>query len=461
MSLTSPKLPKAAIGAPTSHVRFRVLGLLASLSMLTYVDRICIQRLQPAIQHDLHLSDSEFGFVFSAFLWGYALFEVPVGWLSDVWGARKVILRIVLWWSLFTALTGAVYEFWPDSPIALPFGWGTMSWALLSLILARFLFGCGEAGVYPTLANVVRVWYPLSERGFAQGIILMANRFGSAISPLVVGLLAAWFGWRGAFYTLGIVGVAWAVLFALVFRERPAEHPLVSSDELERIGTPPTARLHGGPKFPLRIALSRVSIWAMGALYMLSISFGWTFYVTWQPKYLEDVYKLSFDDSQWLVGLPYLCGAVGCLLGGRLSDFILRQTGSLRWSRSLVGIGGLSVAGVCFLTASVIHDQWQTVLLFSLAALASDMFLAPYWAAITDVGGRFTGTLGGAFNMFALLGGGVFASLIPWLRTQNVEWSHVLQVIGFAWLAAAAMWILVDASRPLLPSDEQEVPAAE
>jgi len=462
MPLTPPLPGPTSGGAATTHVRYRILALIASLSVLTYLDRICIQRVQPDIQSDLGLSDTEFGLVYSAFMVGYALFEMPVGWLSDVWGTRTVILRIVLWWSFFTALTGAIYNFFPESRVwlPLPWGWVAVSWGLVSMAAVRFLFGCGEAGVYPTLANVVRTWFPLTERGMAQGVVLMCTRLGAAISPLVIGVLSDAVGWRWSFVVLGFVGVVWTVLFGLVFRQRPADHPRISHRELAHIGEASIAKLHGGPPLPWREVLSRPTVWAMGILYVLSITFGWTFYITWQPTYLKEAYGLSFRDSQLWVGLPYLCGAAGCLLGGRLSDLILRHTKNVRWARSSVGLTGLAIAGICFLAASVATGKWETVALFSIAAFSSDLFLAPYWAAITDIGGRFTGTLAGFFNMSALLGGSVFATLIPWLRGRGMAWEQLLQMIACAWLTAAALWLIVDASRPLLAPDAPHLPDA-
>jgi len=462
MSLTTGTTSPVSSGASISRVRYRILTLIASLSLLTYLDRICISRVQGEIQRDLGLSDIEMGVVFSAFLVGYALFEIPVGWLSDMWGARAVILRIVLWWSLFTALTGAVFNFLPESTLwlPLPWGWIALSWGFASMIMVRFLFGCGEAGVYPTLANVVRTWFPLTERAQAQGVILMSSRFGAALAPLVIGRLSDAVGWRLAFVVLGLLGVAWSLLFAKVFRERPAEHPDVDSQELALIGTPSVANMHGGPRLPWREALRSRTVWGLGVLFVLSNSFGWAFYTTWQGRYLLDVHGLSFRDSELWTGLPYLCGAAGTLLGGVFSDRILLRTKSLRWARSLVGMAGLGGAGMCFLAASLVDERWQTVALFSLAAFSSDLFLAPFFAAITDVGGRFTGTLAGTLNMLGLLGASLFVMVVPWLLKQGVAWQQVLQIIACALLCAAALWLTVDAGRPLLPPDEPRVPNA-
>ena len=459
MSLKVRVSSAASNDAAISRVRFRILSLVGSLSLLTYLDRICISRLQGEIQRDLGLSDIEMGAVFSAFLVGYALFEIPVGWLSDMWGPRSIILRIVLWWSFFTALTGAVFNFLPESRLwlPLPWGWVALSWGFVTMIAVRFLFGCGEAGVYPALSNVVRTWFPLTERAMAQGVIIMSSRFGAAMAPWVVGRLADNFGWRGAFVVLGLLGVAWSLLFVKIFRERPADHPGVRRQELALIGTASVANVHGGPRLPWREALRSPTVWALGAILILSNSFGWAFYLTWQGRYLLDVHGFKFRDSELWTGLPYLCGAAGTVLGGVLSDQILLRTKSVRWARSLVGMVGLGGAGGCFLAASVAHGRWEAVAFLSLAAFSSDLFMAPFFAAMTDVGGRFTGTLVGCINMLGVLGASLFVLYIPWLLKQHVPWEQVLQRIGCALLAAAALWLIVDAGRPLLPRDEPHV----
>ena len=451
-----------AYAARPSRIRYRVLGVAASLSLLTYLDRVAITRVQGEIQRDLGFSKEQMGVVLAAFLVGYALFEIPVGWIADRRGARRVILKIVLWWSLFTALTGAVYNFLPGSPLWLPLpgGWVALSWGFATMVAVRFLFGCGEAGVYPALANVVRTWFPVTERAMAQGVIFMSSRVGAAIAPLVIGRLADAVGWRWAFVVLGLLGVVWSTVFARIFRERPADHPGVDGRELALIGPPDPTGAHGGPRLPWREALASRTVWAMAALYVLSISFGWAFYLTSQPRYLEDVYQLSFRDSELWTGLPFLVGAAGSVLGGRLSDLLVRRTGSLRWGRALIAMGGLAGAGACVLAASTIHHQWLAVTLFSLAFFSSDLSMAPFWATMTQVGGRFTGTLAGFINMVSLIGASLFVALMPWLQARGLSWQQTLQLVAGAWLAAAAIWLLVDAGRPLLPADKPRVVSA-
>jgi len=442
-----PSVPDAI-----SRVRLQILGLACSLSLLTYLDRICISRVQGEIQRDLSLSDIEMGFMFSAFTAGYALFEIPVGWLSDRWGARAVILRIVLWWSFFTALTGAIFNFFPESPLLLPLPWGWigLSWGFVAMLVVRFLFGCGEAGVYPTLANVVRTWFPASQRAFAQGVIFMSARLGAALAPLIIGRLADAVGWRMAFLVLGLLGVAWSLVFARLFRNEPAEHPGVNSGELAMIGPPDRLRDHAGSRLPWREALASPAVWALTVVYV-SIGCAWSFFPTWQPRYLLDAHGFSFRDSELWTGLPFLCGAAGSLIGGRLSDLIFRRTRNLRFARTVVGVGGCAGAAACMLCATLVDQPQQAVVLFALASFSNDLVLGPFWGTVTHIGGRYTGTLAGYLNMLGSLGAVCFVPLVPWLLQHGIQWHHVLELMSGLWVIAALAWLSVDTTRPLVP----------
>ena len=182
-----------------SRVRFGVLGFAGSLSLVTYLDRVCIMRAKRDIQTDLGFDDPEMGLVFSAFLLGYALFEVPAGWMGDIWGPRRVLTRIVLCWSFFTALTGCIWRFRVDTGLELgSFSVALVLDSLLAMLLVRFLFGLGEAGAYPTLTRVVGTWFPFRERARALGTIWMSAGLGGAIAPFVLGRLSVAFGWRQA-----------------------------------------------------------------------------------------------------------------------------------------------------------------------------------------------------------------------------------------------------------------------
>ena len=230
MELASP--PTVDHSTPT-RVRYRVLGFACSLSMLTYLDRVCFGSVAGFIQKEFGLNDADKGLLFGAFALAYAAFEIPTGWLGDVYGPRKTLIRIVLWWSLFTALTGLI---WPVP------GWLVLGfWALLAV---RFLFGMGEAGAYPNIARAFHNWFPVDERGFAKGTVWMAGRVMGGATPLLVNvMLITVIGsdgtqvvlWRHIFWIFGAMGVVWCIVFAWWYRDLPEQMPRVNSSELSLI----------------------------------------------------------------------------------------------------------------------------------------------------------------------------------------------------------------------------------
>src|SRR5262245_44117823 len=201
--------------ATPTLVRYKVLAWACALSMITYIDRVCIKQVGGAMQQALGLTPQQFAWAFAAFGLAYALFEVPSGWLGDRLGPRKVLCRIVVWWSIFTALTGLIWSFTWDSGLVLnlPFGWYVpiLFNSFLLLILIRFLFGAGEAGAYPNIARALRNWFPYRRRGMTQGWPWTFGRWGGAVSPLLIRTLSYWLTWREAFVVLGLLGVVWAI----------------------------------------------------------------------------------------------------------------------------------------------------------------------------------------------------------------------------------------------------------
>jgi MFS transporter, ACS family, glucarate transporter len=508
-TITTTPPPRTTTLQEPTRVRFGVLGFACSLSLITYLDRICIMRAKENMQGDLGFTDNQIGLVFSAFILGYLLFEVPGGWMGDVWGSRRVITRIVLCWSLFTALTGCVYRFAIDTGYHLSLGSLYLPLVLDSLVvllLVRFLFGAGEAGAYPNLTRVVGAWFPFRERAFALGAIWMSARLGGAFAPLILGRLSDLVGWRQAFWVLGLVGVTWCIPFYLWFRDRPeqkrgcneAERDLIRSDagggrhtesrharppsSADGITTVPGAVAPSGvqetprvPPFstndvagaglkpaptqsvasPWRQMATAVTLWAM-CLASFSVCFGWYFFPTWQPDYLKKVFGTSYADSELLTGLPFLLGAFGCLAGGRLSDYLVRWTGSRRWGRSLIGVLGFAAAGACMLAAAFAGRQWLAVALFSTAFLLNDLAIPIIWAVCADVGGRFAGTVSGIMNLAGGVGAIISPALIPQVLTRlrlsftEVEsWRIVLIGLAVSWFVGAAAWLFIDAGKPL------------
>jgi MFS family permease len=493
-----PKPPAALISRPT-RVRFIVLAFACSLSLITYLDRVCMMRAREPMQRDLALDDRQFGTVFSAFMLGYALFEVPGGWMGDRWGARRVLTRIVLAWSLFTALTGCVWQFsWFDSGYRLPLLVFDLPLALNSfvlLVLMRFFFGAGEAGAYPNLTRVTRNWFPFRERAFASGGIWMSARLGGAMAPLVIGRLSYLLGWRQAFGVLGLLGLVWSVLFYWWFRDHPDEKETCNDAERDLIRSgarsaelgarseevvpssalrvPSSEEGHALP--PLRMLFGSVTVWAI-CVVSACVSFGWYFIPTWQPQYYKDVFGIGFDDSEIVTGLPFLFGAIGCLVGGRVSDALVRRTGSRRWGRSLLGLVGFSLAGVCVVGMGFATRPWQAIALLCLANLVNDLAIPVVWAVCADIGGRYVGSVAGLMNMIGGVGGMLSPLLIPVVLTllpplpnlatkaavglpvvpafaggwEPVErWRIIFAGLGGAWFVGAAAWFFVNAGRPV------------
>lgn len=451
--------------SPASRTRYRVLAFACSLSLITYLDRICIMRVRQDMERDLGFSTTQMGLVFAAFSLGYALFEVPGGWMGDRWGSRRVLTRIVLCWSLFTALTGCVGSFHYATGWSLPWTGGAVPLVFDSLVLMiaiRFLFGAGEAGAYPNLTRVVGDWFPYRERAFAQGTIWMAARIGGAIAPLLIGRLTAVLGWRQAFWVFGGVGLIWAAAFWGWFRDRPEQHPACNDAERALIAEgkqltadPSSGGSHSWPGWGT--LASSLTVWALCTA-SFWVCFGWYFYPTWQPKYLEDVFGYRPDGqlSELLTGLPFLCGAAGSLLGGRLSDSLIRRSGNRRWGRSLVGLAGFGGAGLCVLLTGYARAPWQAVTLLCLAFLINDLAIPVIWAACGDIAGRFAGSVSGLMNMVGAVGAILSPVLIPnvltWLPDSYSgaeRWQVIFTGLAGAWFLAAAAWLFIDASKRL------------
>ncbi|HEY7424166.1 MAG TPA: MFS transporter, partial [Gemmataceae bacterium] len=368
-------------------------------------------------------------------------------------------------------LTGCVWGFsWQIGLLAVN--------SLTALLLIRFLFGLGEAGAYPNLTRVVGDWFPFHERAFAQGAIWMSARLGGAFAPFIIGRLSAALGWRQAFWVLGAAGVSWCVVFWIWFRDTPEEKPECNEAERDLIRTGNseqvpvrseeqgvrseqfTSSLPAPQRNPFagRLVFS-LTVWSMCAASCF-VCFGWYFYPTWQPQYLKDVYGISYEGSELLTGLPFLFGAVGSLLGGRLSDWLVRRTGQRRWGRSLMGIVGFTTAGLCVLGTGYTTTAWQAVALLCAAFLVNDLAIPVIWAVCADIGGSYVGTVAGIMNMAGGVGAVLSPILIPYVLAMlpaeysgPERWRLIFAGLAASWFLGALSWIFIDASKPLFAKE--------
>jgi MFS family permease len=368
---------------PTQPTRARrvVVGFALGAMGIAYLDRVCISTAAPAIQADLSLSDAQMAWVFSAFTLAYALFEVPSGWLADRFGARATLARIVLWWSAMTAATGAAS-------------------GLASLLVLRFLFGMGEAGVMPGISRAYGRWLPARERGRSFGLSIMAAALAGAVTqPLVVALLER-MSWRRAFPIFGGVGLVWAAAWLRWFRDDPRDHPAVNAAERALIGSDPPAP---HPAVPWAVLARSASLRALCAMYFCAI-YGWYFYITWLPTYLLRARGFDLRAVGWLAAAPLLAIAAGSLAGGALSDALVRRLG-LRRGLRVPGLVGLPLAALAVLGAVASPSPLAAALLLAAAAGLAALGMAPAWAACLAIGDRHAGVVSGAMNSFGNLGG--------------------------------------------------------
>jgi MFS transporter, ACS family, glucarate transporter len=466
----------AAALSPTRY-RIWVLAVLCSLAFLTYLDRICIMRAQGDIARDLRFEEltqadeqwlrergleadpqaraklgkdratRRMSLVFSAFVLGYLLFEVPAGWLGDRWGARSVIVRIVLWWSVFTALTGGVK--WITGLLSTTPG--PAQWALV-LVVVRFLFGAGEAGAYPNIARALGRWFPFGERAVAQSFIWFSSRLGGALAPVIIGgLMVLGGGWEQAFWVLGLCGVIWAAFFVVWFRDRPEDKPQVNEAERELIRGSATGAGSiyddASPEPMHWPSLVSPNVLAL-CVVSFSVSFCFYFYITFLPKYLKDQFEVDYQQSQMVSGLPLLLGGFACLLGGFLSDYAIRRSGNKRWGRSLVPIMAWGLAGLCAFAVPQLNSAKAVIALLVIGFVFQDLGVPSMWSLPADIGGRFAGTLGGWMNSAGALGG-MLSPLVAARMSIAHGWNSTFYVFGVVYLLGALAWLRVDAGSPL------------
>jgi MFS family permease len=467
---------------------------LALLSFVLYLDRICMGQAAVPIQRELGFSDETMGWVHAAFIIAYGLFEVPTGRWGDRHGSRGVLVRIVLWWSAFTALTGAATS-------------------LAMLLVVRFLFGAGEAGALPNAARVVARWFPPDGRGPAQGVVTTCTLLGGVVAPMAAQGLIGQVGWRWTFALFGAVGVLWAGAFYLWYRDDPAEHPGVNaaervlikglalpedfnakysgelpgsveegnrgegteisaapvcapSDEAEQGDGAPAAPFvkrttistpEGHPPVPWRLALASANLWLLGGVISCS-AFASYLYYSWYPKYLVAARGLSDAGASQLTSLVLAGGAIGCLLGGYLGDWLVRRTGERRWTRSLLGSSGLALAAGALLTSLHYDAPLAAAGCTAVASLTASVSLTTWWAVVTAVSGRHLGALFGLLNSLGVPGAFASQVFFGWMSDRmhalgfagRGQYDPAFYVYGGVLLLGAVGWLFIDTRKSLV-----------
>ena len=297
----APRMPAPYEPVTPTRVRYRVLSLTIAAYMITYMDRVVISSAVPSIQKEFGFSIVTMGWILSSFQWAYALFQLPGGWLGDRFGPRRALTAIVLWWSLFTSAT-------------------ILAWSAASMALVRFLFGMGEAGAFPIATRSLSRWMLPAERGFAQGVTHAGSRLGGALTPALVVLIMARYGWRASFLCFGSLGAIWAALWYWYYRDAPDQHSSVNAAERDLIlSSLGRSAAKDGQSVPWGRIFSTPLMWTLSAMYFC-YAYNVGVYLVWYPKYLNAARGFSLERMGLYASLPLLAGTAGDLLGGWTSS---------------------------------------------------------------------------------------------------------------------------------------------
>jgi ACS family glucarate transporter-like MFS transporter len=407
-----------------------VLGMFL-LSMLLYVDRVCISSAKSEIAAELRLSDTQMGWVLSVFALAYALCQVPSGMLADRFGPRIILSAVVTFWSFFTAMTAAAQGY-------------------LTLLLYRFLFGAGEAGAFLGCARAVYSWIPMAERGFMQALAHSGARIGAALTLPVVAWMVREFGWRPSFVVLGVVGLGWSTCWYLWFRDDPEQHPRISESEKRHIlRTRQEAILGHDDARPLtaRDLIGSRNVWVLMAQYFCS-NFTFFFCLTWLFPYLKSRYQLGMVEAGFYAAAPPLAGAVGNWVAGAVIDWTYRR-GHWTASRRLPAIAGFLLAAAGLLASVQRETAFGAILCLSVAVFGADMTVAPSWTVCIDIARKHAGTVSGTMNMAGNLGSFMTALAFPYL----LQWTgthHTFFYVGAVLnLMSIGLWFLTQPEHKL------------
>lgn len=413
--------------------RFLVVIATFLLSFLLYIDRTCISTAKEFIIADLNLTDAQFGWIMSAFAFGYAFFQTPSGLMADRFGPRKLLAFVVTFWSIFTGLTA-------------------IAWSWVSMMVIRFLFGAGEAGAFPGMARVVYSWIPVQERGVVKGINFSASRLGAAATMPVLPAMIHWLGWKESFVVLMVVGFVWAAAWWWWFRDNPEDkagmpeeeraYVLANRQQPEAGSEGAAAALRAGTLF------GSGNMWLMMGQYFAS-NFTFFFCLTWLYPHVKETYNLDYAEAGFYAAIPLVGGALGNLFSGWLVDRIYRTRAAL--SRKVPAILGFALATVGLIFSVEQTEVLWATLWLTIAIFGADMTLSPSWNFCIDIGGRNSGAVSGTMNMAGNLGSAIVGIAFPYLYYWTGGSETFFYVGAFLNLVAIGFWLFARQDRPITP----------
>jgi ACS family glucarate transporter-like MFS transporter len=420
-----------------THVRWFLVFWIFLLAAIAFLDRVNISIAGPTIADSYGISDLQLGGIFSALLWGYALFQTIGGRLVDRLGPRRVLAAGVVWWAIFTALTAVT-------------PWGTRL-SLVWFVIVRFMLGAGEAVMFPASNQFLARWIPKRERGAANGLIFAGVGAGSGLSAPLISYLIFRYGWRASFWVCAGIGLVAGLVWYVVSRDRPDEHPRVSPAERELISSGLTLTPENMPQeavrlVPWRRVLTSKDVLAVTTSYFCFGYVAWIFF-SWFYKYLVRVRGLDLKSSAVFTMMPFIAMAVFCIVGGKISDELTRLHGA-RVGRCLLASIAILIAGI-FVGAGALAENARIASII-LAGGAGALYVSQssFWSVTADLAGNSSGSVSGFMNMGAQIGGAVTTQLTPWIA-KEFGWTASFMVAAGLCVIGSGMWLLVDPERAL------------
>ena len=416
----------------TFPYRYRVLIFLFSLMFLTYLDRIAIGLVGKRIISEFKLSNEEFGWVLSAFSLAYAIFEIPSGIMGDRIGQKLVLIRIVLWWSLFTVLTG-------------------FTTGLVTLIIVRFLFGMGEAGALPTMSGVISHWLPTNELSRGLSASLIGQTTGAAVAPFIVVPIAASFGWRNTFFVIGFIGLIYVFICWRWFKNNPSEMKGITEDEKNYIEKNRCVTSHS-QKISWKKILKNRSMLALVASFFTS-QWGAYFFIGWLPVYLQQGRHFSEDSMKFVTSLVFVPAIAICLIGGFLSDILVKKKG-LKFGRRAIAMSALGLNSILFLIEATTQNDVLLVACFLMGFGCVLVFGVSAFGVCIDVGGNHAGAVSGLMNCVGQIGAFFLAIIFGKIVDATHDFNAPLFVIAGLLCLGSLCWLFVDPTKKLILDDK-------
>ena len=425
---------KQQFSGKKSNARWWVLFLLCLMYLICFADRVIISVVAPLVSKEFGFSKVTMGYIFSAFVSAYALGQIPGGWLGDRFGPRKVLSSIVSFWSVMTITTGLAFSFG-------------------SFVVIRFIFGFSEGGAYPTATRAMQLWYTKAERGLVQGLTHGASRIGGAIvAPIAVAIISIW-GWRAVFNVFGVVGILWAILFYVVYRDKPEDNKWVNQAELAHIrgidadgNIKTSSGTKEKPKVEWKRLLSTPNLWFVVAPWVCW-NYAIYFFLTWLPVYLIEYRHFSLKSMAIFASLPLFAGALGDAVGGLATDAVFKITGKLKFARQAVAVPSLLFAAALMIPAASTRSPYVAVGCLVAAQFFLECVQGPQWSLPMDVGGEFSGTVAGIMNGCGNMAGALSPIVFGFL-VQRGMWQAPFFVTAIILMIGAAVWIfLIDPNK--------------